>query len=145
MSRTDLVAIAASGVLFTYIVEAVRRRRLREEYSILWILTASVLFTLSLARPALNVFAWALGIYYPPSALFVIGFAFTILILLHFSMVVSQLKQENRELAQRFALLVRRLEEYEEFQQLGSDQANNRSRKNTKDKTCISAETPTEE
>lgn len=111
MNRVDVVALVASAVLLGYIIESVRRRRLQEEYSILWMLTAVVLLLLAAARPALNVIAWALGIYYPPSALFVVGFAFTILILLHFSMVISRLTRENRELAKRFALLVSQLEE----------------------------------
>jgi len=111
MGRVDLVAIVASATLLTYIIESVRRRRLREEYSILWLATATVILLLSLVRPALNILARALGIYAPVNALFVVGFAFTTIILLHFSTVISRLSRENRELAQRYALLVYRLQE----------------------------------
>jgi hypothetical protein len=110
MGRVDLVAIVASALLLGYIIESVRRRRLREEYSILWLATATVILLLSLVRPALNVLARALGIAAPVNALFVVGFAFTTIILLHFSTVISRLSRENRELAQRYALLVYRLE-----------------------------------
>ncbi len=110
MSRIDLVAIVASALLLGYIVESVRRRRLREEYSILWLATAAVLLLLSLIRPALDIIAHALGIATPVNALFVVGFAFTTIILLHFSTVISRLARENRELAQRYALLVYRLQ-----------------------------------
>jgi hypothetical protein len=113
MGRIDLVAIVASAILLGYIVESVRRRRLREEYSILWLATATVLLLLSLIRPALDAIARALGIISPVNALFVVGFAFTTVILLHFSTVISRLSRENRELAQRYALLVHRLEEKE--------------------------------
>lgn len=113
MGRIDLVAIVASAILLGYIVESVRRRRLREEYSILWLATAAVLLLLALIRPALDILARALGIISPVNALFVVGFAFTTIILLHFSTVVSRLARENRELAQRYALLVHQLEEKE--------------------------------
>ena len=110
MGRIDLVAIVASTLLLGYIVESVRRRRLREEYSILWLATATIILLLALIRPALNILSRALGIYSPVNALFVVGFAFTTIILLHFSTVISRLSRENRELAQRYALLVYRLQ-----------------------------------
>ncbi|HEY7909877.1 MAG TPA: DUF2304 domain-containing protein [Thermomicrobiales bacterium] len=116
MGRIDLVAIVVSAILLGYIVESVRRRRLREEYSILWLATATILLLLALIRPALDILARALGIISPVNALFLVGFAFTTIILLHFSTVVSRLSRENRELAQRYALLVHQLEEKEAAQ-----------------------------
>jgi hypothetical protein len=111
--RIDIVAIVVSVALLAYVIEAVRRRKLREEYSILWLVTASVILLLALVRPALIFIASAIGIFAPVNALFVIGFAFTTLILLHFSTVISRLARENRDLAQRYALLVHRLEREE--------------------------------
>lgn len=108
--RIDIVAIVVSVALLAYVIEAVRRRKLREEYSILWLVTASVVLLLALVRPALIFIATAIGILTPVNALFVIGFAFTTLILLHFSTVISRLARENRDLAQHYALLVHRLE-----------------------------------
>jgi len=110
--RLDLVALIASAVLLAYIIEAVRRRRLREEYSVLWILTACVLFVLSLLRPALGLVSALLGIATPVNALFAVGFGFTTIILLHFSTVISRLSRENRDLAQRYALLVHELDDW---------------------------------
>src|SRR5262249_31099101 len=62
MGRIDIVAIVVSLVLLGYVIEAVRRRKLREEYSILWLVTASVILLLSLVRPALIFLAKAMGI-----------------------------------------------------------------------------------
>jgi hypothetical protein len=111
MGRIGVVAVICSAVLLGYIIEAVRRRKLREEYSILWIVTASVILLLALIQPALNLLARTLGIATPVNALFLVGFVFTTLILLHFSTVISRLARENRDLAQRYALLVHRLEQ----------------------------------
>lgn len=124
MHRLDVVAIIASALLLVYIIEAVRRRRLREEYSVLWILTACVLFVLSLLRPALGLVSALLGIATPVNALFAVGFGFTTIILLHFSTVISRLSRENRDLAQRYALLVH--ESQRERQAKHSEPASNR-------------------
>jgi hypothetical protein len=54
------------------------------------------------------------GIFYPPTALFVIGFGFVLLLLLYFSTIISKLSGENNNLTQRLAILdwrVRQLEE----------------------------------
>ena len=45
------------------------------------------------------------GIYYPPSALFLVALLFVLAILMHFSIVITRLTQENRELARHIALL----------------------------------------
>jgi hypothetical protein len=60
---------------------------------------------LSLSRPLLDVLASAMGIFYPPSALFVVAMIFILIILLHFSTVITRLTQENKEIAQQVALL----------------------------------------
>jgi hypothetical protein len=83
----------------------VRQRRLREEYSLLWIATALALLLLSLSRPLLDILAQAVGIFYPPSALFVVALLFILALLMHFSMVITRLTQENKETAQQIALL----------------------------------------
>jgi hypothetical protein len=53
------------------------------------------------------------GIAYPPNALFLIAFGFVMILLLHFSLAVSKLSDQNRVLAQRLALLERRQREME--------------------------------
>ncbi|HEX2907041.1 MAG TPA: DUF2304 domain-containing protein [Phototrophicaceae bacterium] len=92
-------------------LELVRRRKLREEYSLLWLATAVVLIVLSLSRPLLDVLANLVGIFYPPSALFLVAVVFILVILLHFSTVLTRLAQENKETAQQIALLRWQLEQ----------------------------------
>ena len=93
-------------------LELVRRRRLREEYSLLWLMTALVLLFTGSNRTLLDWLAKSIGIYYPPSALFLIAIVFVLLLLLHTSTVLTRLTQENKRIAQEVALLkeeVRRL------------------------------------
>jgi hypothetical protein len=102
--------ISAVGTL-VFVVELVRRRKLREEYSLLWLGTALVLLVLATSRPLLDMIASAIGIFYPPSALFLVAIVFMLLILLHFSTVLTRLTQENKEIAQQMALLRQELTE----------------------------------
>ncbi len=105
IDRTMLVGVIGSALALLFVLELVRERRLREEYSLLWLATAGVLLILSLSRPLLDVLATAIGIFYPPSALFVVALLFVLAILMHFSMVITRLTQENKEIAQQIALL----------------------------------------
>ena len=65
----QLVSIVVSAVLLASIVELVRRGRLTEEYSLIWIVCAVALLALSLWRNLLDVAASALGVHYPPDVI----------------------------------------------------------------------------
>ena len=105
MSRVTVFSICASAGLLLYILEMVRRRRLREEYSILWLAGSVVILVLSLKQDWLDRIARAAGIAYPPSFLFLVGILFILLILIHFSIAVSKLYQMNKKMAQEIALM----------------------------------------
>ena len=110
--KLQLFAIAGSAVLFFVIFELLRRRRLIERYALLWLLSSIVLLVLAAWTGLLDLISEALGIAYPPNALFLIAFAFVLLLLLHFSIAISRLSNETKVLAQDLARLdreVRRL------------------------------------
>jgi hypothetical protein len=111
VDRAILFGLAASVGMLVFVLELVRQRRLREEYSLLWLATAIVLILLSVSRPLLDVLAGLVGIYYPPSALFLVAVVFILLMLLHFSTVLTRLAQENKDTAQQIALLRWELEQ----------------------------------
>jgi len=112
-SRIQILAVVGSGVLLLVVLELVRRRRLQERYSLLWLFSAIVLLGLSTFRDLLEETAELVGISYPPSALFFIAFAFVLVLLLHFSVVVSRLADQSKVLAQRVALLEKRVRDTE--------------------------------
>lgn len=111
LDRAMLFGLAAAIATMLFVLELVRRRKLREEYSLLWLATAVVLIVLSVSRPLLDVLANLVGIFYPPSALFLVAMVFVLFILLHFSTVLTRLTQENKENAQQIALLRWQLEQ----------------------------------
>jgi len=111
--RIQLVSIAGAGLLLLAVLELVRRRHLMERYALLWLLSAIVILGLAVFRDVLVTLSEALGIAYPPNALFLIAFAFVLVLLLHFSMAVSRLTDQSKVLAQRLALVEERLRRHE--------------------------------
>jgi hypothetical protein len=103
------VAVLATIGLLVLVFDLVRRRRLLERYALVWMAVTIVLLVLSAWGGLLNQVASAIGISYPPSALFAAAFGFVIVLLLHFSVAVSRLTDQSKILAQRLALLEQRL------------------------------------
>ena len=106
--RIQVVAIVASAGLLLVILELVRQRRLLERYALLWLFSALVLLALAVWKDFLETISKAIGIIYPPNALFLIAFGFVMILLLHFSMAVSRLADQSKLLAQRIAMLEER-------------------------------------
>ena len=109
----SIAAAIASLVLLIAVLELVRRRRLREKYALLWILTAIVLLVLSVWRGAVTSIATALGVSYGPTVLFAVGALFVLVVLLHYSTVISALTDRTVVLSQQLALLEERLRKLE--------------------------------
>ena len=105
MDRSIILTIIASVGALVFVLELVRRRRLREEYSLLWLGTALAMLILSAWRDLLHGLAALVGIAYPPNLLFLLALLFILFILLYFSTVITRLTQENKESAQQIALL----------------------------------------
>jgi hypothetical protein len=103
--RVSIFAAIAALLLLVVILELVRSRRLQERYALLWMATGVVLLVFALWRDALGVLARTVGIAYPPSALFLLASLFILVVLLHYSTVISRLSDQNTILAQRLALL----------------------------------------
>lgn len=101
----QLVSIVVSGALLVLVVELVRRRRLTEEYSVIWISCAGALLALSVWRRALDLAAVALGVHYPPAVLLLAVTFFVVVVSLYFSLVVSRQRQQIEHLLEELALL----------------------------------------
>jgi hypothetical protein len=110
--KVSIAATIASLVLLLVVFELIRSRRLRERYALLWLATGVVLVVLSAWRGGLNTIAGWVGVRgYPPAVLFAVAILFVILVLLHYSTVISRLNDQNVVLAQRLALLEAKLRE----------------------------------
>ncbi len=106
IDRVMLFGLAASVAALLFVLELVRQRRLREDYSLLWLVTAIILLVLSVSRPLLDQLAVLIGVVtYPPAALFAVAIIFLLALLLHFSTVLTKLSRENKQIAQQVAIL----------------------------------------
>jgi len=107
--RVEFIAltIVVCGLMF----ELIRRRRLMERYALLWLAAGLTLLVLALWKGLLTKLAHAAGISYLPSALFAVAFLFVVAMLVHFSITISRLSDQNTVLAQRLALLQERLDQ----------------------------------
>jgi hypothetical protein len=105
MSRAHVFIIVAGIVLALFILEMVRRRRLREEYSWIWLLAAIGYFAVALS-PALGEWlARFIGSSSPVSTFTFIGLLFLFLICVQFSVQISRLTEQNKNLMQQIAIL----------------------------------------
>ena len=105
--------IAVAILICVVIFELIRRKHLMERYALLWFCLGISTLVLAAWKGLLTTLAHAAGIYYPPAALFAVAFLFVLALLLHFSLVLSRLSDQNKILAQRLALLQQRLDEKE--------------------------------
>ncbi len=120
MGTQRVIAIVISGGLLLLILELVRRKRLMERYALLWIFSTFLLLVLAVWSGLLTSLASALGISYPPSALFAVAFGVVLVLLVHFSLAISRLSDQNKMLAQRLGLLQRHVQEqHERLERMG--------------------------
>jgi hypothetical protein len=111
--KIQLIIGTLSVILLLFTFELIRKGRLREEYSILWLSTGIVVLAFSLWPEFFlsYFFAKISGIFYL-SAIVLTAFLFLLLIVLHFSVVISKLTGQNKDLAQRHALLELEFKEF---------------------------------
>jgi len=114
MDTVQFTAVVVSVLLLAYVLDLVRRKKLTEEYSFVWILCAVALIVLALARRPLDRVAVWFGIYYPPAALLLVIGLFVFVASVSFSVVVSRQRQQIESLIEDAALLEAQVRELRE-------------------------------
>ncbi len=109
MSRVQIIAIIASLLFIAFIARLIIKGKLREEYAIIWIVCAVLLIAFSFWRKGLDVLSHLIGVYDPPNLVFTAAIFAIFIYLLHVSVVVSKLQEQNKTLAQDIALLKEKL------------------------------------
>ena len=103
--RQTAVFLTIALLLLVVIVELVRRRRLRVEYSWLWIAAGMTNLLLVLRYDLLVHLTEAVGAVIPTSTLFFLCILFLALLSLNYSVRLTELTRQVKELAQEVALL----------------------------------------
>jgi len=111
--RLNVFAVIGSILLLLVILELVRRKYLRERYSLIWIVTGSLFLIFSIKMDILYGISRFLGFSVPSNALFFLGVLFLLLISLGLSVITSRLAEKNRTLTQELVLLKKRVDDLE--------------------------------
>lgn len=105
ITQLQLIAIVVSLLFFSLIVFLIQRKRIKEEYSLMWLFVSLVFIVFSFWREGLDFLAQSMGVSYPPAALFLILLVAVFLILIEFSIIISKLSDRNKTLTQEIAIL----------------------------------------
>jgi hypothetical protein len=101
----QIIAILVSATLLLVVFELVRRHKLTEEYSFIWIFCSVGLLGLSIWRESLHTLARWLGVFYPPALLLLVLFFFVCVASLYFSVVISRQRAQIERLVEEMAIL----------------------------------------
>lgn len=121
-NRIQFFSVTSSLFLFAFVLRLVKRKKLKEEYSLLWLGFGLVFIALAFYKPLLELTAKALGIIYAPAALLLILVTSIFFILIQFSVVISKLAEGNKNLIQEVGILKAELKK---LQQTIKDKENN--------------------
>jgi len=105
MERTQAVILVSAFLILGFVLNLVRLRRLREEYSWLWLAATSFYLLMALIPKLVNKITIALGITSPVTALLFFGLFFIVLILIHYSVKLTMLDNQMKDVAQQIAIL----------------------------------------
>ena len=103
--QQKIFAVLTGLSIFIAIVYLVKKGKLKEEYSWLWLLTGFVILILALWYDVLLFLTGFIGAATPTTTLFIFGIIFLVLISLHFAIKISRLTDQVKNLAQKVSLL----------------------------------------
>jgi hypothetical protein len=109
--RIQIFAIVGSILFLVFIVELIRKRKIKEEYGLLWIVFGIIFIVIAIWNKGLEVISWLLGIFYAPAAFLLILIVAIFLILIQYSIVISRLNEKNKILAQELGILKMQIKE----------------------------------
>jgi hypothetical protein len=111
MDKIQIISIIASLLIFGVVINLIRRRKLKTEYSLMWLSVSVVFIVFSFWRTGIDKLAYLFGIAYSPSVLFIILLIGIILLLIEFSIIISKQAERIKVLVQELALLKHVIEE----------------------------------
>lgn len=100
-----IFAISISFLIFIIIIDLVRRRKLREEFSWLWLLTGAGIIVLAVWYDLLRIITSLIGAVLPTTTLFLFSAIFFMVINLYYATKISSLHNHVKDLAQHVAIL----------------------------------------
>ena len=110
MNKITIISIIISIIFLIFILQQVRKKRLSEAYSLLWIFTGAIFIIIAACPSLLGLISSLIGIQYSPATLFLVLIIGILLILLQFSILFTMRSIQIKKIAQEVALLKNELE-----------------------------------
>jgi len=102
--KAQIIIIFLSLSLFLFVLNLIRKRKLKIEHSVLWLVVSATILFASIWQDIADGVAHYLGIEYPPALFLSVAIFFSLAILMHFSIELSHLKDQNKNLSQELAI-----------------------------------------
>ena len=109
--RQQVVSVLIAVFIFLLIFYLVRGRKLKEEYSWLWLMTGAVTIVLTLWRGLIQLMSRLIGSMTVTTTLFLFALIFLVLLSLQFSVAISLLVNRVKNLNQEIAIIKSKLKE----------------------------------
>ena len=111
--RIQIISIIGSLIFMFFIVELIRRKKLKEAYALIWGIMSILFFILACWVQGLGFVSGVIGIEYAPATLFLVLLVTVLLILIQFSVIISGQVDKIKKLSQELALLKEQLAKLE--------------------------------
>lgn len=103
--KQQIFSLLVSISVFIFTIDLVRKKRLREEYSLLWLATSMTMIVLIFKYDWLVGLTHLIGAVLPTTTLFLGSTLFLIILSVQFSIKISRLTDQVKDLVQENALL----------------------------------------
>jgi hypothetical protein len=104
-TRTQIIMILIGIAMLLFVLNMVRRKQVREQYALLWIISAVVITFAATFIKFVEKLSHLVGVYYPPAFLFLLAILLMFTLQFHVTTVISNLREQNRSLTQDLGLL----------------------------------------
>lgn len=106
-----------SFTFFIVNIRLIKKRKLKEQYALLWLFLSVLMMVLSLFPSGLDWLAKLIGVKYAPSLLYLLAILGIFCILLHLTITVSILSERTTKLAQVIAIYEEKLTQFQNLNQ----------------------------
>lgn len=127
MDRIQIISIVVSFSVFIFVFNLVRRRKLKTEYSLIWLIVSIVFILLSLWKNGIDWLAGLMGIAYAPSVLFLLLLFGIVMLLIEFSLIISKQSEKIKILTQELGLIKHEMQN--EIELIKAEKKNKKSSK----------------
>lgn len=112
-TKFTIILVILIITAFTILTNQIRRKKLQLQYSLNWMMLLLIILILVIFPQIINWFSIITGIGVPVNLVFFLGFCFVLILVYSLTLSVSKLSAENKELAQKIALLSKKISEDE--------------------------------